>query len=254
DIRPRPPVAGHDRGPDALATLSPRFAAMYCTIGRPSIPHEQLLRALLLQALYTVRSEIAAAFFDAVVTQARDAGLRARSSRPKAQSPKPRAGRPPRYFVSGLLEPFGHADAHVHAAHGRRRTDEGAPERQRVALVPRDRHANEVAVADDVVGGVEVHPAGSGQIDLHPRVGGAAADDGAAGGIRHEDITADEPGGQATRSRRLHHQDREVPAAAAAPAQRVAGTLHPFLDAREIAAFVLDAARHRQQQPHRRVL
>jgi len=48
---------------------------MYCTIGRPSIPHEQLLRALLLQALYTVRSEIAAAFFDAVVTQARDAGL-----------------------------------------------------------------------------------------------------------------------------------------------------------------------------------
>jgi transposase len=90
---------------------------MYSDMGRPSIPPEQLLRALLLQSLYTVRSErllmeeidysvlfrwfvglgmddpiwspttfsknrdrllegdIAAAFFDAVVAQARAAGL-----------------------------------------------------------------------------------------------------------------------------------------------------------------------------------
>ena len=40
-----------------LAELSPRFAKMYSDIGRPSIPPEQLLRALLLQSLYTVRSE-----------------------------------------------------------------------------------------------------------------------------------------------------------------------------------------------------
>ena len=40
-----------------LKTLSPRFARMYSEIGRPSIPPEQLLRALLLQALYTIRSE-----------------------------------------------------------------------------------------------------------------------------------------------------------------------------------------------------
>ena len=40
-----------------FAELSPRFTAMYSTIGRPSIPPEQLLRALLLQSLYTVRSE-----------------------------------------------------------------------------------------------------------------------------------------------------------------------------------------------------
>jgi transposase len=100
-----------------FATLSPRFTKMYSDIGRPSIPPEQLLRALLLQYLYTVRSErllmeeidysvlyrwfvglgmdepiwspttfsknrdrllqseIAAAFFDAVIGQARDAGL-----------------------------------------------------------------------------------------------------------------------------------------------------------------------------------
>jgi len=102
---------------DVLATLSPRFDRMYSDMGRPSIPPEQLLRALLLQSLYTIRSErllmeeidysilfrwfvglgmddeiwspttfsknrdrllqgdIAAAFFDAVVDQARQAGL-----------------------------------------------------------------------------------------------------------------------------------------------------------------------------------
>jgi transposase len=102
---------------EVLATLSPRFDRMYSDMGRPSIPPEQLLRALLLQSLYTIRSErllmeeidysilfrwfvglgldeeiwspttfsknrdrllegdVAAAFFDAVVDQARQAGL-----------------------------------------------------------------------------------------------------------------------------------------------------------------------------------
>ena len=100
-----------------LARLSPQFAAMYSRIGRPSIPPEQLLRALLVQSLYSIRSErllmeeidysmlyrwfvglslddaiwspttfsknrerllahdVASAFFDAVVTEARVAGL-----------------------------------------------------------------------------------------------------------------------------------------------------------------------------------
>ena len=41
----------------ALKELSPRFALLYSHTGRPSIPPEQLLRALLLQACYSVRSE-----------------------------------------------------------------------------------------------------------------------------------------------------------------------------------------------------
>jgi transposase len=41
----------------ALATLSPTFDAMYSAVGRPSIPPERLLKASLLMALYTVRSE-----------------------------------------------------------------------------------------------------------------------------------------------------------------------------------------------------
>src|SRR5918995_5119269 len=102
---------------EVMVTLSPLFDRMYSDMGRPSIPPEQLLRALLLQSLYTIRSErllmeeidysilfrwfvglgmddeiwspttfsknrdrllqgdIAAAFFDAVVDQARQANL-----------------------------------------------------------------------------------------------------------------------------------------------------------------------------------
>ena len=41
----------------ALKTMSRRFAGLYAKTGRPSIPPEQLLRALLLQVLYTIRSE-----------------------------------------------------------------------------------------------------------------------------------------------------------------------------------------------------
>jgi len=41
----------------ALKDLSRDFAKLYARHGRPSIPPERLLRALLLQAFYTVRSE-----------------------------------------------------------------------------------------------------------------------------------------------------------------------------------------------------
>jgi transposase len=41
----------------ALASLSRDFDAMYANEGRPSIPPERLLRALLIQAFYSVRSE-----------------------------------------------------------------------------------------------------------------------------------------------------------------------------------------------------
>src|SRR5215472_8109599 len=41
----------------ALAALSCEFEALYSGLGRPSIPPEKLLRAMLLQAFYSVRSE-----------------------------------------------------------------------------------------------------------------------------------------------------------------------------------------------------
>jgi transposase len=42
---------------EILVELSPRFKKLYSNTGRPSIAPEKLLRALLLQILYSVRSE-----------------------------------------------------------------------------------------------------------------------------------------------------------------------------------------------------
>ena len=42
---------------EVLAALSDRFDELYSHMGRPSIPPEYLLRATLLQAFFTVRSE-----------------------------------------------------------------------------------------------------------------------------------------------------------------------------------------------------
>ena len=55
--------AGHPLRPIRLMTdvalkgLSPVFERMYVAFGRPSIAPEKLLRALLLQILYSIRSE-----------------------------------------------------------------------------------------------------------------------------------------------------------------------------------------------------
>ena len=52
------PLRAIRRLTDAVfARMSPEFDRLYSSIGRPSIPPEKLLRTLLLQGLYTVRSE-----------------------------------------------------------------------------------------------------------------------------------------------------------------------------------------------------
>ena len=42
---------------EALVALEREFAALYSPLGRPSIPPEKLLRAMFLQAFYSIRSE-----------------------------------------------------------------------------------------------------------------------------------------------------------------------------------------------------
>ena len=42
---------------EALAALERDLAALYAPVGRPSIPPDKLLRAMLLQAFYSIRSE-----------------------------------------------------------------------------------------------------------------------------------------------------------------------------------------------------
>lgn len=57
-IEPKHPLRPIKRMVDtALASMSRRFAAAYSEVGRPGVPPETLLKALLLQCLYTIRSE-----------------------------------------------------------------------------------------------------------------------------------------------------------------------------------------------------
>ena len=57
-VRPDHPLrAIRDMVDEALNAMSARFDAMYSKTGRPSIPPEKLLRAQLIQMLYSVRSE-----------------------------------------------------------------------------------------------------------------------------------------------------------------------------------------------------
>lgn len=46
-----------ERADEELARLRPHFEAAYAKMGRPSVPPEHLIKATLLQALYTIRSE-----------------------------------------------------------------------------------------------------------------------------------------------------------------------------------------------------
>ena len=57
-IRPDHPLRDIKRRVDRiLAGMSPQFAKAYSTVGRPSVPPERLLKALLIIALYSIRSE-----------------------------------------------------------------------------------------------------------------------------------------------------------------------------------------------------
>lgn len=57
-IRPDHPLRDIKRRTDRiLQALAPQFAAAYSRTGRPSVPPERLLKALLLMALYSIRSE-----------------------------------------------------------------------------------------------------------------------------------------------------------------------------------------------------
>lgn len=57
-VRPDHPVrAIQEMANAALGRLSVDFAGLYSGMGRPSVAPEMLLRAMLLQAFYSIRSE-----------------------------------------------------------------------------------------------------------------------------------------------------------------------------------------------------
>src|ERR1035441_9399275 len=88
----------------------------------------------------------------------------------------------PRHFADGYGD--------VHPEENARGSRVGAPQGQYLLGSPRNGDANEITVAYDVVGRVEVDPAGAGQISLHPGVCGAATCEARI--VGHEDIPRSE--------------------------------------------------------------
>ena len=97
-----------------------------------------------------------------------------------------------------------------------------------VPMVPRHGDSNEIAIADNAVGGIEVDPSGSRQVRLHPAVR-VPATDGSGSTLRHEDVAADEARGKADRANGFHHEHGEVPAAPAAAPKRLGRRLDALL-------------------------
>src|ERR1700733_12893400 len=58
----------------------------------------------------------------------------------------------------------------VHSQVVGRKPGPGAMERYRLARIVRHRDTNEIAIADDAAGWIEIDPTGAGRIDLGPRV------------------------------------------------------------------------------------
>ena len=107
-----------------------------------------------------------------------------------------------------------------------------------------------LAGADDAVGGVELDPAGTGQVHLQPGMGVAAAMPLRVAGMgagRHVEVAGHEPGGQPKGAHRLHHQHRVIPAGAGFQAQGGARVLDAGLVPRLVGEAVADRLGHPDQ-------
>ena len=117
-------------------------------------------------------------------------------------------------------------------------------QRDRLARIARHRDADEIAGADDAVGGIELDPAGARQIDLHPGMGRAAADIAMGAVAGDEQIARDEARGDAEPPQRLDHEQRVVAAGAGPGLQRVERMLGAVLVPLAVGEGLADAVGH----------
>src|SRR5215207_5583287 len=113
-------------------------------------------------------------------------------------------------------------------------------ERGRLGGVAGNGDADQVAIADDAVGGIELDPTSAGQVDLTPSVRGAPAQYGRLIAVRNIDIPRHETSRQSERANRLDHEQRQIPATSPPPLERDQGSERSALGAPRIAEALLD--------------
>ena len=107
-----------------------------------------------------------------------------------------------------------HTDLDGHACEIIRGAEIGSPERNSLARIARHSHAYEIAISDNGIGRIQLHPAGAGQIDVAPGVGGTAAVVFTIT-VAQVKVAGYKPRCQTQRTQGLDHQERQVAAAAA---------------------------------------
>ena len=97
-------------------------------------------------------------------------------------------------------------NGHVHAEACVSGPRIGAVNGNRLARIARDRDANEIAIADDAVGGIEFDPAGTWEVGTNPGMGRAATDIAVVFIAVNEKITAAKPRRDAEAAQRFDHE------------------------------------------------
>ena len=115
-----------------------------------------------------------------------------------------------------------------------------------MARVTSDGDPDQVGVADNAIGRIELDPAAGRQINARPGVGMAGSQDALrrAAGRRAVDISRHEPRRQAETSHSLDHQNREIPAAAATQSEGRQGRLRAALQAALILEVRMNGLGH----------
>lgn len=123
-----------------------------------------------------------------------------------------------------------------------------APQGDGLFRVAGNADADQVAVADNAVRGIEFHPAGAGQINLTPGVGRSAAEGRRSVAISNIDIAGDEARSEPQCSGCLHRQQSEIPAGAAPKLQGLERRLRSVFRPPGVNEALMDGVAHRHQQ------
>src|SRR5260370_6526920 len=115
----------------------------------------------------------------------------------------------------------------------RRGPEPCALQRDRLARVMRDRDADEVLISHNAARWIEVDPARTGHVDLHPGVH-VAADEIVVIIVGQMHISRDEPRRKSTGAQRSDHQDRELATAPTAHSKRPYRILNALLMPRDV--------------------
>jgi hypothetical protein len=130
----------------------------------------------------------------------------------------------------------------------RRGPEPCALQRDRLARVMRDRDADEVLISHDASRRVEVNPARTGNVDLHPGAGVAAGDIVVVIIVGQMHISRDEPRGNSARAKRRYHKHGEVTTTATPEIERPNRSLDSLLVPRYVLEGPPDGPRHVAEQ------